>query len=51
MTKTEAKEAISQVLRKILFHDEKYWYEDKYIRWGKVERDLHKGIDSFIEEE
>ena len=49
MNNAEAKEAISEIIYQILQHDE-YWYKHKYIRWGRVERALHKVIDDFVEE-
>lgn len=31
---------VSKILRDIIAHDEKYWLENRYIRWGKIEEDL-----------
>ncbi len=36
----EAKEEVSEILRKITNRDEDYFLDGKYCRWGRVERDL-----------
>lgn len=41
----KAKERITQILMDVTQRDEKYWYDCTYLRWGKVEKDLHAVID------
>jgi hypothetical protein len=46
MNKNKAKEEVQNILKKILTHDPVYWHENIYIRWGRIEIDLLKIIDS-----
>jgi len=39
------KQRVSQIIRKITMLEPEYVLDDKYIRWGKVERDLWDIID------
>jgi len=40
------KQRVSQIIQKITTLDAEYVLDERYIRWGKVERDLWKIIDA-----
>lgn len=45
-----AVDQIRQIFQRVLAHDEEYWLDDKYVRWGKLERDICSVVDNTIEE-
>lgn len=48
---SEIKEAVSTVLQDALRGAAEYRTEDGFIRWGRVEADIHGNIESIIEED
>ena len=45
MKTLEAKLAVTEIFSAILQHDSRYWYETTWIRWGRIELDVHAIID------
>lgn len=45
----QAKQRISQILTKVTQDDDRYYLND-YIRWGQIEEDLHKVIETLERE-
>ena len=43
--KNEAKAKVSEVIRKIIEQDPEYFLDGKFVRWGKVEKDIHSIVD------
>jgi len=48
MDATEAKRRITEIFNAVNQHDPRYWYEDTWIRWGFIQRDLCVIIDELV---
>ena len=44
----EAKKEVSEILRKVIYAEEVYYLDGKYVRWGRVEKDLHAVLDCLL---
>jgi hypothetical protein len=44
----EAKQEISEILKKVLARDEVYFLDGKYVRWGRVEKDMHEVLERHL---
>jgi hypothetical protein len=44
----QAKKEISEILWKVTQEDDRYWLNKKYIRWGRVEKDIHAIAEKYI---
>ena len=44
----EAKKEVSEILRKVIHAEEVYYLDGKYVRWGRVEKDLHAVIERLL---
>jgi len=44
----EAKKEISEILRKVIHGEEVYYLDGKYVRWGRVEKDLHAVLERLL---
>lgn len=44
----EAKKEVSEILRKVIHAEEVYYLDGKYVRWGRVEKDLHAVLEHLL---
>ena len=44
----EAKQEISEILKKVIARDEVYFLDGKYVRWGRVEKDMHEVLERHL---
>ena len=44
----EAKKEVSKILRKVIHAEEVYYLDGKYVRWGRVEKDLHAVLERLL---
>jgi hypothetical protein len=44
----EAKKEVSEIIRKVIHTEEVYYLDGKYVRWGRVEKDLHAVLESLL---
>ena len=44
----EAKKEVSEILRKVIHAEEVYYLDGKYVRWGRVEKDLHAVLERLL---
>ena len=45
MNTLEARRKVTEIFIAILQRDPRYWREDTWIRWARIERDVHAIID------
>lgn len=50
MSIKEAKAEVSHVLYELIHRADKYYSDGMFIRWGRVERDLHKILEHHLTE-
>ena len=48
MKNKQMKQEITEIIKDIIAHKEGYYLEDKYLRWGYIEQQLHAVIDSLL---
>lgn len=44
----EAKKEVSEILRKVIHAEEVYYLDGKYVRWGRVEKDLYAVLERLL---
>ena len=44
----EAKKEVSEIIRKVIHYEDVYYLDGKFVRWGRVEKDLHAVLERLL---